>query len=147
MIVHCVKLISQQLQDKDIHTGMSSSVLDDSCISGFRGITRVCLGATGLTSRKATACQSKTDSLVSSKKKQGSETPILSNKFEKHTESLKIILTKGKIATFIMAIEVPTPPQRKINTPFAWWCHFPTTTRIPFVFPFTFKLGHPSEFK
>ena len=26
-----------------------------------------------------------------------------------------------------MAIEVPTPPQRKINTPFAGWCHFPTT--------------------
>ena len=67
--VHCVKLTSQQLQEKDIHTGMSSSVLDDSCISCFRGITRMCLGATGLTSRKATACQSKNDSLVSSKRK------------------------------------------------------------------------------
>lgn len=68
---------------------MSSSVLDDSCISGFRGITRICLGATGLTSRKATACRSKTDSLVSSNKKQGSETPILSNKFEKTYRKFK----------------------------------------------------------
>jgi len=32
---------------------------------------------------------------------------MLSNKFEKPTESLKVILTKGKIATCKMAIKYP----------------------------------------
>ena len=41
--------------------------------------------------------------------------------------------------------KVPTPSQRQLNRPFARWRHFPTTTRILFVFPFTFKFGHPSE--
>ena len=31
------------------------------------------------------------------------------------------------------------------NRPFARWRHFTTTTRILFVFPFTFKFGSPSE--
>lgn len=38
--------------------GMSSSVLADNCIRGFLGITKMCFGAAGLTSRKATALSS-----------------------------------------------------------------------------------------
>ena len=31
-----------------------------------------------------------------------------------------------------------------VNRPFAQWRHFTTSTRILFVFPFTFKFGNPS---
>ena len=37
------------------------------------------------------------------------------------------------------------PKNQMVNRPFARWRHFTTTTRILFVFPFTFKFGNPSE--
>ena len=37
------------------------------------------------------------------------------------------------------------PKNQMVNRPFAQWRHFTTTTRILFVFPFTFKFGNPNE--
>ena len=37
------------------------------------------------------------------------------------------------------------PKNQIVNRPFAQWHHFTTTTRILFVFPFTYKFGNPNE--
>lgn len=44
---------------KNALTGISSSVLAANCVMGLWGITKMCFGASGLTSQKAIACKAK----------------------------------------------------------------------------------------